>query len=67
MNTDNFQLGESNSDDNGLRLGTTTTWKVIESGAGNVKVTSSYIHLGKEGLCDAGVRIFESRINYQHQ
>lgn len=67
MNTSNFRLGDSNVDADGLRLGTETTWQVLNSGTGNVRVTLNYIHLRKEGICDAGVRIFESTINYQHQ
>ena len=67
MNTNNFRIGDSNFDDNGLKLGTETTWQVVSSGTGNVKISLNYIHLNKEGLCDAGVRIFETTINYQHQ
>jgi hypothetical protein len=73
MNTNNLRLNNSNSDSNGLNLGTETTWQVLNdqtsgsNGKGIVKITLNYIHLGKEGLCDAGVRIFEGTINYQHQ
>ena len=67
MNTNNFRSGDSNLDANSSKLGTETTWQVLNNGAGNVKVTLNYIHLNKQGLCDAGVRIFESTINYQHQ
>lgn len=73
MNTDNFRVNDSNLDSDGLRLGTQTTWQVIDdannsgSESGSVRVTLNYIHLRKEGICDAGVRIFETTINYQHQ
>ena len=67
MNTNNFRIGDSNLDANSSKLGTETTWQVLNNGAWNVKVTLNYIHLNKQGLCDAGVRIFESTINYQHQ
>jgi hypothetical protein len=73
MNTNNLRLNDSNFDSNGLKLGTETTWQVLNdqasgsSGNGIVKITLNYIDLGKEGLCDAGVRIFEATINYQHQ
>ena len=73
MNTNNLRLNDSNFDSNGLKLGTETTWQVVNdqasgsNGNGIVKITLNYIHLGKEGLCDAGVRIFEGTINYQHQ
>lgn len=73
MNTNNLRLNDSNFDSNGLKLGTETTWQVLNdqasSGSGNgiVKISLNYIHLGKEGICDAGVRIFEGTINYQHQ
>ena len=67
MNTNDFRIGDYNLDVNGLRLGTETTWQVLNSGNGNVKITLNYIHLRKEGICDTGVRIFESTINYQHQ
>ena len=67
MNTNNFRLGDSNVDGNGLKLGTETTWQVVSSGTGNVKISLNYIHLNKEGLCDVGVRIFEATIDYQHQ
>ena len=73
MNTNNLRLNDSDLDDDGIKLGITTSWQVLDdqgnssNGLGNVKVTLNYIHLRKDGLCDAGVRIFESTINYQHQ
>lgn len=73
MVNQNLRLNDSNLDANGLKLGTITTWQVLNDrgtstgGNGNVRLTLNYIHLRKEGICDAGVRIFESTIFYQHQ
>lgn len=73
MNTQDLRLNDSNLDDNGLRLGTITTWQVLHvfgsagQNKGNLKISLNYIHLRKEGICDAGVRIFESSLNYEHQ
>jgi len=68
MNTANMALNEYfNRDVNDKKLGTETSWRVIQKGTGSVKITLNYLSLSKEGLCDAGVRIFEARINYENQ
>ena len=73
MNTKDLRINDSNEDANGLKLGTETTWRTLSdpssstNGMGNVKITLNYIHLRKEGICDGGIRIFESTINYRHQ
>ena len=72
-NTLNLRVQDTNLDKNGLKLGTTSNWQTLDdtgnggNGSGTLKVTLNYLHLRKEGICDAGVRIFEASIPYQHQ
>lgn len=64
---ENFRLTKSNEDENGIKLGTEAEWLVSnKNGAGNIRITLNYLPATKEGICDAGFRIFETVLNYQN-
>ncbi|MBL4710782.1 MAG: hypothetical protein JKY48_20350 [Flavobacteriales bacterium] len=65
---ENFRLTGINNDVSGKKLGTEVEWLLSnENGSGNIRITLNYLPLVKEGICDAGFRIFETTLNYQNK
>ena len=68
-NDSNLRGGEWNKDFNDFQLGTKGQWSTFETlgndGSGEIRVTLNYQPIGKNGLCDPGIRILEGSIPYQ--
>lgn len=62
-----IRLTERNDDSSGKDLGTESEWSTVAAGTGTMFVTLNFQNARKEGVCDAGVRIFEADLNFKIQ
>ena len=68
MDTDELRLNDRDLDVNDKRLGLESEWSTVggidQNVVGTVRITLNY-QVNKEGLCDAGVRIFNATVPYK--